>query len=60
MEQKERMSLEGIFEKFLFFKERKIKAAEMVTKYWKERGDGQSQGLFFSPVRLVSPYSKWK
>lgn len=33
MEQKERMSLEGIFERVLFFKERKIKAAEIVTKY---------------------------
>lgn len=40
MEQKERMSLEGIFERLLFFKERKIRATETVTEYQKERGNG--------------------
>lgn len=40
MEQKERMSLEIIFERLWNFKERKIRAAGTVTEYWKERGTG--------------------
>lgn len=38
MGKKERMSSESVFERLWYFKERKIRAAEKATEYWKERG----------------------
>lgn len=41
MEKKERMRLEGIFERLLLFKERKSREkAETVTEHQRERGNG--------------------